>query len=105
MNEALAQTSPVPICPAALDALAALAPQAVVHVQAAVAAIKLALRRDGIDIPFPAQVMLFHGQTTETDGRRGVQRKGWPQHPNGDPPHPARDLRIGSDRRDDGERP
>jgi small-conductance mechanosensitive channel len=41
----------------------------VVHVQAAILeAIKKALDKNGIDMPFPTQVMLLHDQTEETDG-------------------------------------
>ncbi len=41
-------------------------------------AIKKALVDNGIDLPFPTQVMLFHDQTEETDGDRRRQREGWP---------------------------
>lgn len=45
-----------------------------------------ALAGDGIDLPFPTQVMLFHDQTEATDGDRRRQREGWPA---GDaPPRP-----------------
>lgn len=54
----------------------------VVHVQAAVLeAVKVALDKAGVDMPFPTQVTLFHDQTEEIDGRRGEQREGWPRSP------------------------
>jgi small conductance mechanosensitive channel len=63
----------------------------VVHAQAAaVEAIKLALDRAGIDMPFPTQVTLLHDQTEELDGQRGRQREGWPLRPDEQPPRPAR---------------
>ena len=63
----------------------------VVHAQAAaVEAIKLALDRAGIDMPFPTQVTLLHDQTEELDGQRGRQREGWPPRPDEQPPRPAR---------------
>ncbi|NKE44867.1 mechanosensitive ion channel family protein [Roseomonas frigidaquae] len=55
-------------------------------------AAKQALDRDGIDMPFPTQVMLFHDQTEELDGLRGEQREGWPKRAAGRQPRPARDL-------------
>ncbi|GGD04876.1 mechanosensitive ion channel family protein [Aureimonas glaciei] len=67
----------------------------VVHVQAAVLeAVKVALDKAGINMPFPTQVMLFHDQSEETDGLRGAQREGWPKKPGHEPPRPARDLRL-----------
>ena len=44
----------------------------------AIPAIKKALTDNGIDLPFPTQIVLFHDQTEETDGDRGRQREGWP---------------------------
>jgi len=41
-------------------------------------AIKMRLTHEGIDLPFPTQVLLFHDQTEETDGDRSRQREGWP---------------------------
>lgn len=41
-------------------------------------AIKTALVRAGIDLPFPTQQLLFHDQTEEGDGDRSRQREGWP---------------------------
>ena len=41
-------------------------------------AIKDALTKAGIDLPFPTQQVLFHDQTEETDGDRARQREGWP---------------------------
>ncbi len=37
-----------------------------------------ALDQEGIDMPYPTQVHLFHDQTEETDGDRARQREGWP---------------------------
>ncbi|MCQ3829585.1 mechanosensitive ion channel family protein [Microbulbifer elongatus] len=51
----------------------------VTHVRARVIeAVKEALDEAGIDMPFETQVHLFHDQTDESDGQRGVQREGWP---------------------------
>ncbi|MCT7951644.1 mechanosensitive ion channel family protein [Ancylothrix sp. C2] len=41
-------------------------------------AIKNKLMKNGIDLPFPTQQILFHDQTEETDGDRSRQREGWP---------------------------
>lgn len=38
----------------------------------------IALDDEGIDMPYPTQVHLFHDQTEETDGDRKLQREGWP---------------------------
>ena len=46
-----------------------------------IAAIRDALTRAGIDMPYPTQVMLFHDQTEEVDGDRARQREGWPAGP------------------------
>lgn len=63
----------------------------VVHVQAAaIEAIKGALDRAGIDMPFPTQVVLLHDQTDDVDGARGEQREGWPPRRGGPQPRPAR---------------
>ena len=63
----------------------------VVHAQAAVVeAVKGALDRAGIDMPFPTQVVLLHDQTAEVDGVRDEQREGWPPRRGGPRPHPAR---------------
>ena len=43
-----------------------------------IAAIRDALNKAQIDMPYPTQVMLFHDQTEETDGDRARQREGWP---------------------------
>lgn len=48
-------------------------------------AIKVKLKENGIDMPFPTQQILFHDQTEETDGDRKLQREGWPA---GDKPVP-----------------
>lgn len=37
-----------------------------------------ALDENGIDLPYPTQVVLFHDQTEATDGDRAQQREGWP---------------------------
>jgi small conductance mechanosensitive channel len=49
------------------------------------AAIKDRLSENGVDLPFPTQVVLFHDQTEETDGDRTRQREGWPAAPGGAP--------------------
>ena len=49
-------------------------------------AIKDALGKAGVDLPFPTQMVLFHNQTEETDGDRRRQREGWPA--GADPPRP-----------------
>ncbi len=36
------------------------------------------LQKNGIDLPFPTNVLLFHDQTEEFDGQRDKQREGWP---------------------------
>jgi small conductance mechanosensitive channel len=65
----------------------------VVHIQAAaLEAIKGALDRAGIDMPFPTQVMLFHDQTENIDGVRGTQREGWPERAGQRTPRPARET-------------
>lgn len=46
-----------------------------------ITAIKTALEKNGIDLPFPTQQILFHDQTEETDGDRARQREGWPAGP------------------------
>jgi small conductance mechanosensitive channel len=51
------------------------------------------LPSEGIDLPYPTQVILLHDQTEETDGDRTRQREGWPAGKN--PPakrRPARDA-------------
>ena len=40
--------------------------------------LKNALTKEGIDLPFPTQQILFHDQTESTDGDRRRQREGWP---------------------------
>ena len=44
----------------------------------ALTAVKPQLTTHGIDLPFPAQQILFHDQTEESDGDRIRQREGWP---------------------------
>ena len=69
----------------------------VVHTQAeALERIKAALDKAGVDMPFETQVLLFHDQSEETDGRRGKQREGWPKPAAGEPPRPARLVRVES---------
>ena len=66
----------------------------VVHVRSAVLeSVKKALDAAGIDMPFDTQVLLFHDQSEETDGRRGIQREGWPKKPDGNNPEPRRPAR------------
>jgi|GEM_PF-6086892 len=48
-------------------------------------AIKNRLSGEGIDLPFPTQVVLLHDQTEETDGDRARQREGWPASSDGNP--------------------
>lgn len=61
----------------------------IVHLRARVVlAIFQAAAENGIDLPFPTQVVLLHDQTEESDGDRTRQREGWPA---GDsPPRPLR---------------
>ena len=50
-----------------------------VHVRARVVlALFQAAKNNGIDLPFPTQIMLWHDQTEQTDGDRNRQREGWP---------------------------
>ncbi len=48
-----------------------------VHAQV-IRAIKNALQKAGIDMPYETQVQLFHDQTEAGDGDRSRQREGWP---------------------------
>ncbi|RYZ58437.1 MAG: mechanosensitive ion channel family protein [Proteobacteria bacterium] len=58
-------------------------------------AIKLALDKAAIDMPYPTQVLLIHDQTEETDGDRTRQREGWPAGQN--PPKARRSsIRLDS---------
>ena len=41
-------------------------------------AVYMRLDEEGIDMPYPTHVQLFHDQTEETDGDRAKQREGWP---------------------------
>ncbi len=51
----------------------------VVHVHAAViTAVKNALDKAGIDMPYETAVHLFHDQTEADEGDRSKQREGWP---------------------------
>lgn len=54
-------------------------------------AVYKALDEEGIDMPYPTQVHLFHDQTEETDGDRAKQREGWPAT-KGNDPRPVRDV-------------
>lgn len=67
-------------------------------------AVYKALDDDGIDMPYPTQVHLFHDQTEETDGDRAKQREGWPA--TGNDPRPARekDREARKSKGDGGER-
>jgi small conductance mechanosensitive channel len=56
---------------------------------------------NGIDLPFPTQVLLFHDQTEETDGDRTRQREGWPAGKH--PPKPRR-LARSDEKPDESER-
>jgi len=47
------------------------------------------LDENGIDMPYPTSVVLFHDQTEEVDGDRAKQRDGWPAG-KGPVPKPAR---------------
>lgn len=54
----------------------------VIHVHERVlTAIKQALDKAGIDMPYPTVVNLFHDQTEEFDGDRTKQREGWTPRP------------------------
>lgn len=68
-----------------------------VHVRARVVlALFRAAKANGIDLPFPTQIMLFHDQTEATDGNRNRQREGWPGGNDVPPPrlrNPERDTR------------
>ena len=55
-------------------------------------AVKLALDEAGIDMPFETQVHLFHDQTDADDGRRGVQREGWPRRKDRESPPPRWEM-------------
>ncbi|MGB5863299.1 MAG: mechanosensitive ion channel family protein [Sulfitobacter sp.] len=56
---------------------------------AVIQAVYIALDEEGIDMPYPTQVHLFHDQTEETDGDRKLQREGWPAG-RGETPKPLR---------------
>jgi small conductance mechanosensitive channel len=59
----------------------------VVHARGEVIyAVREALSKAGIDLPFPTNVVLLHDQTEEADGDRTRQREGWPAGDN--PPAP-----------------
>lgn len=53
------------------------------------------LQKNGIDLPFPTNVLLFHDQTEEFDGQRDKQREGWPAANENPKPRP-----IGFPRKD-----
>lgn len=52
--------------------------EAVDALDGAIEAVKLALTKAGLDLPYPTTQILFHDQTEETDGDRARQREGWP---------------------------
>lgn len=56
-------------------------------------AVYVALDEEGIDMPYPTQVHLFHDQTEEVDGDRARQREGWPAG-RGDVPKPRRPASV-----------
>ena len=62
-----------------------------------ITALKTAMDKAQIDLPFPTRVVLFHDQTEATDGTRGKQREGWPA---GDDPPPARGIAAILERRE-----
>jgi len=62
-----------------------------------IAALKTAMDKAQIDLPFPTRVVLFHDQTEATDGTRGKQREGWPA---GDKPPPTRGIAAILERRE-----
>lgn len=63
----------------------------VIHTHSKVlTAVAQKLSSNGVDMPFPTQVVLFHDQTEETDGDRKRQREGWPVPANGEAPQPQR---------------
>lgn len=62
------------------------------HAEAQLCAVKAELTRNGIDLPYPTQQILFHDQTEEADGDRGRQREGWPA--------PSRSGGVASERKD-----
>lgn len=51
------------------------------------------LDEEGIDVPYPTSVVLWHDQTEEHDGDRSKQREGWPAG-KGDVPRRARDKAL-----------
>lgn len=53
-------------------------------------AVKYLLDENGVDMPYPTQVLLLHDQTEETDGDRKRQREGWPVPKEGGAPASAR---------------
>ena len=59
-------------------------------------AVYKALDEDGIDMPYPTQVHLFHDQTEEWDGDRQKQREGWPAS-KGENPRPRAQVQKRSD--------
>ena len=66
----------------------------VVHVNSQVIdRLKTAYSDASIDIPYETQVVLFHDQTDERDGRPGTQFEGWPAPPGGGTVRSRRELR------------
>ncbi len=71
----------------------------IVHARAAViTAIRAALDKERIDMPYETQVHLLHDQTEAADGDRAAQREGWPVAPGGAPePHWQAEARAAQD--------
>jgi small-conductance mechanosensitive channel len=60
----------------------------------AIAAIKQALTENGIDLPYPTRMVLFHDQTEAVDGDRARQREGWPGGPQALRPRERSDVEV-----------
>ena len=68
---------------------------AVVHLRDAVLhQVRDRLTAEGIDLPYPTSVVLFHDQSEEVDGDRAQQREGWPVGARGKVPRPRRDRQT-----------
>jgi small-conductance mechanosensitive channel len=75
----------------------------VVHLRGRViSTVKQALGREGIDLPFPTNVVLLHDQTEETDGDRRRQREGWPAGEHPPAPRHLNEVRLERQDVDDG---
>ncbi|MEL6420996.1 MAG: mechanosensitive ion channel family protein [Pseudomonadota bacterium] len=78
----------------------------VIHTQGRVLqAVYKRLDENGIDMPYPTSVTLFHDQTEEFDGDRARQREGWPVDPEGETPQPARISQAMQESSAEGEQP